>query len=130
MNSTIEIIQEAQNYALILGLYVLPLFFGLLGAVAFVLRDLVLQTKKMVFSKESNLNYTLRLILGTLAGLAVGLFWSDIQQQQSFVMITSLSPLIVAFLAGLSVEYVFSGIERLISNFIEKGVNGKKEEGK
>ncbi len=129
-NSTIEVIQESQNYALILGLYVLPLFFGLLGAVAFVLRDLVLQTKKMVFSKESNLNYTLRLILGTLAGLAVGLFWSDFQQQQSFMMITSLSPLIVAFLAGLSVEYVFSGIEKLISNFIEKGVNGKNEETK
>ncbi len=127
MNSTIETIQEAQNYALILGLYILPLFFGLLGAIAFVLRDLVLQTKKMIFSKESNLNYTLRLILGTLAGLAVGLFWSDIQQQQSFMMITSLSPLIVAFLAGLSVEYVFSGIEQVISNFIKKGVNGKNE---
>ncbi len=126
MHSVIETIQEAQNYVLILGLYILPLFFGLLGALAFVLRDLVMQTKKMVFSKEANINYTLRLILGTLAGLAVGLFWSDIKQQDSFIMITSLSPLIVAFLAGLSVEYVFSGIEKIVSNFIKNGVNTKK----
>lgn len=127
MNSTIEIIQEAQNYVLVLGLYILPLFFGLLGAIAFVLRDLVLQTKKMIFSKETNINYTLRLILGTLAGLAVGLLWSDIKQQQNLMMLESFSPLIIAFLSGLSVEYVFSGIEQIVSNFIKKGVNGKND---
>ena len=127
INSKIGIIQEAQNYVIILGLYILPLFFGLLGAIAFVLRDLVSQTKKMLFSKESNINYTLRLILGTLAGLAVGLFWGDIKQQESFIFIESLGPLLIAFLSGLSVEYVFSGIEKLIANFINKGITNDKK---
>ena len=128
INSKIGIIQEAQNYVIILGLYILPLFFGLLGAIAFVLRDLVNQTRKMLFSKELNINYTLRLILGTLAGLAVGLFWGDIKQQESFIFMESLGPLLIAFLSGLSVEYVFSGIEKLVANFINKGIiNGDKK---
>ncbi len=121
----IEIIQEAQNYVLILGLYILPLFYGLLGAMTFVLRDLAYRTKHMLFTKESNITYTLRLILGTIAGLAVGVFWGDLKQQEEFVFIQSLGPLLVAFLAGLTVEYLFSAIERWISSIIEKTLTDK-----
>ena len=123
----IKIIQEAENYVLVLGLYILPLFFGLLGAIAFDLRDLVHQTKKMEFSKESNINYTLRLILGTIAGLAVGLLWGDLTKQDSINVISTLGPLVIAFVAGLSVEYVFAGLEKLVANFINKSVNNKSK---
>ena len=126
-DNKIKIIQESENYVLILGLYILPLFFGLLGAIAFVLRDLVHQTKKMEFSKESNINYTLRLILGTIAGLAVGLLWGDITNQDSIDVISNLGPLVIAFVAGLSVEYVFAGLEKLVANFINRSVNGKEK---
>lgn len=125
MDNSIETIQEAQNYVLMIGFYILPLFFGLLGAITYVLRDLVVQIKNLMFSKETNINYTLRIILGTLAGLAIGLLWGDIKQQEQFTFFESLGPLAAAFLAGLLVEYVFSGIEKWFSGLINK--NSKEE---
>ncbi len=127
IDTNIGIIQEAQNYLLILGLTILPLFYGLLGALAFVLRDLVQSTKKLQFTKESNIINILRLTLGTIAGLAVGVFWVDIRQQQEFVMVKNLGPLIVAFLAGFMVEYVFAVLERWMTMILEKAVIEKKK---
>ena len=123
LDKNIEIIQKAQNYVLIIGLYVLPLFYGLLGALTYVLRDLSNQTHKMQYTKESNINHILRLILGTIAGLAVGVFWGDLKQQESFIIIRSLGPLIVAYLSGLTVEYVFTAIEKWIGSVINKALN-------
>ncbi|MBN2893245.1 MAG: hypothetical protein JXL97_15345 [Bacteroidales bacterium] len=125
LNENIEIIQNAQNYVLVIGLYILPLFYGLLGALTFVLRALSQQTHRMQFTKESNINYILRLILGTIAGLAVGVFWGDLKQQESFIIIRSLGPLIVAYVAGLTVEYIFSGIEKLVGSWFDKMVAKK-----
>jgi len=130
IDNSIGVIQEAQNYVLILGLYILPLFFGLLGGITYVLRDLVTQTKKLIFSKETNINYTLRILLGTLAGLAVGLFWGDIKSQNQLDILESLGPLVVAFLAGLLVEYVFSAIEKWVSTLITKSATSDKEKEK
>ncbi len=126
VNSNIEIIQQAQNYVLVIGLYILPLFYGLLGALTFVLRDLSNQTHKMKYTKESNINHILRLILGTIAGLAVGVFWGDLKQQDSFIIISSLGPLIVAYLSGLTVEYIFSAIEKWIGSFIDRALSRDK----
>ncbi len=127
IDTHIGIIQEAQNYLLILGLVILPLFYGLLGALAYVLRDLVQSTKRLQFTKESNIINILRLTLGTIAGLAVGVFWVDLKQQQEFVMIKSLGPLIVAFLSGFMVEYVFAVIERWMTMLLEKTIGDKKK---
>ncbi len=120
VNENIEVIQKAQNYVLVLGLYILPLFYGLLGALTFVLRDLSHQNKRLQYTKESNINHILRLILGTIAGLAVGVFWGDLKQQETFIVISSLGPLIVAYLSGLTVEYIFTGIERLVSSWFDR----------
>ncbi len=127
IDTHIGIIQEAQNYVLILGLNILPLFYGLLGALAFVLRDLAQATKKLQFTKETNITYTLRLMLGTIAGLAVGVFWVDIKQQQDIVLIKSLGPLLAAFLAGFMVEYVFTVLERWLTLLLEKAVGERKK---
>ncbi len=125
LNQNIEIIQRAQNFILIIGLYILPLFYGLLGALTYVLRDLSHQTKKMQYTKESNINHILRLILGTIAGLAVGVFWGDIKQQENFIVIKSLGPLLVAYLSGLTVEYIFTAIERWIGTWLDKAFTSK-----
>jgi len=126
LNKNIEIIQQAQNYVLIIGLYILPLFYGLLGAMTYVLRDLSNQTLKMQYKKESNINHILRLILGTIAGLAVGVFWGDIKQQDSFIIVRSLGPLIVAYLSGMTVEYIFSAIEKWIGGVLERALSSRK----
>ena len=127
LDRNIEIIQQAQNFILIIGLYILPLFYGLLGALTYVLRDLSRQTKNMQYTKESNINHILRLILGTIAGLAVGVFWGDIKQQENFIVIKSLGPLLVAYLSGLTVEYIFSAIERWIGTWLDKAFTSTKK---
>ncbi len=127
LKANIEIIQQAQNYVLVLGLYILPLFYGLLGALTYVLRDLSKKTILMQYTKESNINHILRLILGTIAGLAVGVFWGDIKQQESFMVIKSLGPLIVAYLSGLTVEYIFSAIEKWIGSILERALAQNKK---
>lgn len=127
LSANIEIIQQAQNYVLVIGLYILPLFYGLLGALTFVLRDLSKQTTRMKYTKESNITHILRLILGTIAGLAVGVFWGDLKQQESFIIIRSLGPLIVAYLSGLTVEYIFSAIEKWIGSLLERALANKKD---
>ncbi|MBN2663894.1 MAG: hypothetical protein JXR68_09625 [Bacteroidales bacterium] len=127
LSTNIEIIQQSQNYVLVIGLYILPLFYGLLGALTFVLRDLSKQTIRMKYTKESNITHILRLILGTIAGLAVGVFWGDIKQQESFIIVRSMGPLIVAYLSGLTVEYVFSAIEKWIGSILERALSSKKD---
>ncbi len=128
VDTRIGIIQEAQNYVMILGWYILPLFYGLLGALAFVLRDLSNSTRRMIFTRESNITHTLRLMLGTIAGLAVGVFWGEIKQQQSFVFVRTLGPLLVAFLSGFMVEYIFAIIEQWMRAVLERAVKGKEKD--
>ena len=129
-NNNIKILEETKNYTLILNMYILPLLYGLLGALVFVLRDLRDEIKTMVFSHESNISFALRTHLGALAGLVVGLFWGDLETQQ-LEFVESLSPLAAAFLAGYSVEYVFRWVESFLGsaeNKITKITSSSKEE--
>ncbi len=118
-NNNIKILEETKNYTLILNMYILPLLYGLLGALVFVLRDLRDEIKTMVFSHESNISFALRTHLGALAGLVVGLFWGDLETQQ-LEFVESLSPLAAAFLAGYSVEYVFRWVESFLGSTEKK----------
>lgn len=115
LKDNIKIMQEAKNLILILGLYILPMFYGLLGGFAFVLRSLASEIKDLVYTKASNIKFTLRILLGALAGLVIGLLWSDLEKQQ-LGFIESLSPLALAFLAGYSVEFIFNALEKVINS--------------
>lgn len=117
MKTNIEVIQEAKGYALILGIYILPLLYGLIGGLTFVLRELRSDVRKYTLDKESTIKYILRIILGAVAGLSVGLFWGDIENAQvvGFTSI-SLSPMLLAFLAGYCVEHVLGFIDKIIQN--------------
>ncbi|MCS7019769.1 MAG: hypothetical protein RMJ87_13650 [Cytophagales bacterium] len=117
--------QVAQYPLLIANLYILPLLYGLLGAFAFVLRKLTEDTRQMVYTKESDLKYILRIHLGALAGLAVGLFF--VPEDTSITLPISLSPLAVAFLTGYSVEFFFSALDRLI-NMVSKSSETRLQE--
>lgn len=115
------IIQEAKSYRLILGVYILPLLYGIIGGFTFVLRELTSEIKDLTFSTGSNIKYILRILLGAIAGLAIGLFWGDIQNVQQFG-ITSLSPMLLAFLGGYCVEYLLQFLERIATSFFKKNV--------
>ncbi len=118
--------QVGQYPILIATLYVLPLLYGLLGAYAFVLRTLNEDIRNMVYSNDSDIKYVLRIHLGALAGLAVGLFF--VPDDMTNYLPISLSPLALAFLAGYSVEFFFTAMDRFISGIVQR--NSGPENGK
>ena len=126
IDKNIMAIQEAKSLIQILTLYILPLLYGLLGGLAFVLRSISVETKSVTYTKSSNLKYGLRIHLGALAGLAIGLFWGDIEKQ-NLNFIESVSTAFVAFLAGYSVEFVFRLVDQLIFSIGEKKEDKKAE---
>jgi hypothetical protein len=135
-----------------LSSFALPFLYGLLGACAYVLRDLAKEIRQVTLSQGSNIRYGLRLSLGPLAGLAAGWFIAtpgapladvaveltaelsalSVEQAASEAAAESgqgltfqaLSPLALAFLAGYSVELVFNAMDRVIAAFTgEKSVS-------
>ena len=113
------IIQEAKSFAIIIGIYILPLLYGIIGGFTFVLRDLTEDIRKLTFTKGSNTKYILRILLGAIAGLSVGLFWGDIESVQQFGL-ASLSPMLLAFLGGYCVEYLLQFLEKTAKSFFKK----------
>jgi hypothetical protein len=101
----------------ILSQYVLPLLYGLLGALAYILRTLSREIQNVTFTRGSEIRYSLRWPLGMLGGVTVGLFF-DPADLTGFAAIT---PLGLAFLAGYGVELLFTGLDRLVSAFTGDG---------
>jgi hypothetical protein len=96
--------------------YLLPFLYGFLGTCLYILRSLSSEIKSRSFSSE--VGYRLRMPLGALAGVAVAWF---ITPETTPALVKSLSPLALAFLAGYSVEVLFSGMDRFISAFSTEG---------
>ncbi len=121
-------IQEAKSYQIIIGIYILPLLYGLVGGFTFVLRELNSEIKNLTFTSSDNTKYLLRILLGAIAGLSIGLFWGDIEKTESLGL-ASLSPMLLAFIAGYCVEYVFIFIENIVLGFINRtNPNNKKQQ--
>jgi hypothetical protein len=99
-----------------LAAYLLPALYGLLGACAFVLRQLCaeLSTKAGArrFVNDSRIRYSLRLNIGVLAGLAVGWF---IDPTQEGSVVANLSPLALAFVAGYGSDLLFAVLDRIVN---------------
>jgi hypothetical protein len=104
-------IQEASSlWVGVLGSFVLPIVFGAIGAVAFVIRSISEQMRTATFSQNSPIRHLMRVALGALAGVVVGLF-NGLSNQ------LSLPPLAIAFLGGYGVEALFSMFDSLIDKF-------------
>ncbi len=101
----------------ILSQYVLPLLYGLLGSLAYILRTLSREIQNVTFTRGSEIRYSLRWPLGMLGGVTVGLFF-DPNDLTGFEVIT---PLGLAFLAGYGVELLFTGLDRMVSAFAGEG---------
>jgi hypothetical protein len=99
----------------VLQVYFLPLLYGLLGAHAYVLRELIRENRERVYRRESETAYRMRVTLGLLAGLAIG--WFAKPDPASSGIIAKLGPFALSFLAGYSVEVLFSAMDRFVSAF-------------
>jgi hypothetical protein len=99
----------------IISKYVLPMLYGLLGACAFVLRSVANEVKAETYTRVSDVAFGLRLMLGLVAGLSVGWFLQPTDVEHN--ILRSLSPLALAFVAGYSVELLFTAMDRIVGSF-------------
>ncbi|PHQ68730.1 MAG: hypothetical protein COB93_09915 [Sneathiella sp.] len=110
--------------------YLLPTLYGLLGATFYVLRQLPKDIEGLTFSMNSQIDYSLRITQGPLAGIMASFLFTDgpakihtlISSDQTAATIklgsstlSNFSPLALAFLAGYSVELIFKVIDKVIS---------------
>ncbi len=115
--------------------YFLPILYGLLGSTFYVLRQLPLEISNLTFSVNSQIDFSLRITQGPLAGIMASFFFtSGNPNVRSFVSENSLAstsnledyafshigPLATAFLAGYSVELVFKAVDKVISMITSK----------
>jgi hypothetical protein len=128
------LLQQKEFILANLQLFVLPLFYGLLGAFVYVLRTLTIEIKTLTYTRESNISYRLRIQLGALAGLAIGWFTGpnasfSLDTVSSGALSTfssggvsaqTLSPMALAFVAGYSVDVLFALMDRIIYAFSTK----------
>ena len=93
--------------------YLLPLLYGLLGSLAYILRTLTREIHEVTYTRDSNVGYRLRWPLGMLAGVTIGWFFDPDTLEGT----ASITPLGLAFLAGYSVELLFTGLDRVVGAF-------------
>ncbi len=86
-------------------LFLLPILYSLLGALAYALRNLVRDVKDKTYLPS--LSNRARLIVAVIAGTVIGLF-------NNFSHGISVPPLAIAFVVGYSVEVFFSFLDSLI----------------
>ncbi len=106
--------QSAGQVLNILQRYILPLLYGLLGACVYILRTATSQIRARTYSESSNIDFRIRLYLGTLGGIVSAWFLTP---EAAGGLFKSLSPFALAFLAGYSIELVFAAMDRIISAF-------------
>lgn len=91
----------------VIGGYILPALYALLGTIAFGFRTLSTETATSTIQTTAASRAYMRLMLAALAGSVIGLF-SD------FTKGLLLSPLAAAFLTGYEVEIVFAFLDTVI----------------
>ncbi len=100
--------------------YVLPVLMGLLGSMTYVLRRYLRSIGDRLLTPRDLREYIVRLVLGTVFGVAIGFFTSGSGNTAEQVIATPVSSLgapALAFLAGYGVEAVFHMLDRLTEQF-------------
>ena len=103
--------------------WLLPLLYGALGAMVFVVRTLSMQARDRLFRREGLVSLVLRVFLGMISGLAIGWFWghdSGPTKTGGAMTLSTLSPFALAFIAGYGVELFFALLDKIVSTFTNK----------
>jgi hypothetical protein len=106
------VVRSRQVLAVFQG-YLLPLLYGWIGATAYVVRSLARDARERLYRRENDPAYTLRIFLGSLAGLAIGWFLKP-EDVSGF---NAISPFALAFAAGYSVDLLFTLLDKIVSAF-------------
>jgi hypothetical protein len=117
-----SVITEANNRMDLLQQFILPLLYGWIGALAYILKSE--QNRRSTDRKENTL-WDLRMLLGMLAGLAIGWFFKPPNTEvNGFGLV---SPFALAFLAGYSVDLLSSAMDRVVSSLQDSIPKAKEE---
>jgi len=95
---------------------VLPMLLGFLGEYTFVLRNMSVDIERRSFAPGSSIHHVIRLFLGAMAGIASG--W--LLKPGDVGLLSSAPAWVLAFVAGYSVELVFSFMDRIVTAFSTK----------
>ncbi|RDJ98073.1 hypothetical protein [Paraburkholderia lacunae] len=113
--------ENIQSITLVLSAYasyVLPVMFGVVGTIASFLRDIGNRLTGSTLAPRDETLAIIRLILGAIAGLAVGLFFTPASvaaQVSSGAGVLTLSASAIAFLAGYGADGFFRMIDGMIT---------------
>lgn len=113
--------EDVQSITLVLSAYasyVLPVLFGLVGTIASFLRDISNRITGSILSPRDETLAIIRIILGAIAGLAVGLFFTPASvaaQISAGAGVLTLSASGIAFLAGYGADGFFRMIDAMIT---------------
>lgn len=105
-----------EQYGVLANSYMLPILFGMLGALTFALRDLVAFPEHMG-DLSMVLGYILRLFLGAIFGLIIGY----VNIAGMTVSGLSASPLLLSLVAGFATDAVISLLDRIALAFSYDG---------
>ncbi len=100
--------------------YALPVLMGLLGSMTYVLRRYLRSIGERLLTPRDLREYIVRLVLGTVFGVAIGFFTSASGQTSEQIVVAPVSALgapALAFLAGYGVEAVFRLLDGLADQF-------------
>ncbi len=123
--------ENIQSITLILSAYasyVLPVMFGIVGTIASFLRDIGGRITDSTLAPRDETLAIIRLVLGAIAGLAVGLFFSPASvatQISSGAGVLTLSASAMAFLAGYGADGFFKMIDGIINRAFSLERNDK-----
>jgi hypothetical protein len=101
----------------VLATAVLPIFYGLLGAGAAVVRSLWNKTRDSLLGRRDVLLSVGQMAQGAVIGACIGLFVTPSGTSQGVAAFTgaaSLTPSALSFIAGFGVDSVFIALESLI----------------
>lgn len=112
-----NVIYDTKSKVNLLVTWLLPGLYGLLGSCVYLMRDFVLTGDAGLRRDRSILSemlLLLRIALGGLAGIIIGWFWvpPPAANGNTVVAISSI-PFGIAFLAGFSIETLFTLLDRL-----------------
>lgn len=106
-----EVRHVSSIFADSISLFILPLLYGWLGANVYILRRLLSGLDSWSVSRPLATKLRLRRYLGAILGSAVGLIYHGSSEQFASA---GLSLALFAFLAGYSVEFIFSLLDAVI----------------
>jgi hypothetical protein len=104
----------------VIGNYILPVLYGTIGSLGFILRQFNSRLAgRLLTSRESRAS-RIRLMLGAVSGACIGLFFNNSAGAAQVTGIggaaVTLSASAIAFLAGYGVEAVFKTLDALLNH--------------